>query len=29
MESNPNLVTAYVVLALEEATQDLHQHSAK
>jgi squalene-hopene/tetraprenyl-beta-curcumene cyclase len=26
MESNPNLVTAYVVLALEEATQDLQQH---
>ena len=26
MESNPDLVTAYVVLALEEATQDLQQH---
>lgn len=28
MESNPNLVTAYVVLALQEATQDLKEHPA-
>lgn len=29
MESNPTLVTSYVVLALQEAIEDLQQHPAK